>query len=157
MSQKNVFKTGGLLEKYPTFLCETLVEFSEARLYEATLNLHTYVWFFSRLWTASLDGKRHLSEVVFSALVGFLLYSRVRTQGQTIAKEYYRDVLLHLRDAVRGKTPELWSTGNWRLHHFSNNENPTRALNSISLKCCFLSTVTTVTRGKKSRMRYSLK
>ncbi|XP_037504875.1 protein GVQW3-like [Rhipicephalus sanguineus] len=37
-------------------------------------------------------------------------------QGQTITKEYYRDVLRHLRDAVRRKRPELWSTGNWRIH-----------------------------------------
>ena len=26
-------------------------------------------------------------------------------------------VLRHLRDAVRCKRPELWSTGNWHLHH----------------------------------------
>jgi transposase len=38
-------------------------------------------------------------------------------QGQTINKEYYRDVLRRLRDAVRRKRPDLWSTGNWRLHH----------------------------------------
>ena len=30
---------------------------------------------------------------------------------------FYRDVLRRLRDAVRRKRPELWSTGNWRLHH----------------------------------------
>ncbi|XP_022239456.1 histone-lysine N-methyltransferase SETMAR-like [Limulus polyphemus] len=33
-------------------------------------------------------------------------------QGQTITKEYYRDVLRRLCDAVRRKRPELWSTGN---------------------------------------------
>ncbi|XP_068201628.1 histone-lysine N-methyltransferase SETMAR-like [Palaemon carinicauda] len=33
-------------------------------------------------------------------------------QGQTITKEYYRDVLHRLHDAVRRKRPELWSTGN---------------------------------------------
>ncbi|XP_070381694.1 histone-lysine N-methyltransferase SETMAR-like [Dermacentor albipictus] len=38
-------------------------------------------------------------------------------EGQTITKEYYRDVLCRLRDAVRRKRPELWSTGNWRIHH----------------------------------------
>ena len=38
-------------------------------------------------------------------------------QGQTINKEYYRDVLRRLRDAVRRKRQDLWSTGNWRLHH----------------------------------------
>ncbi|XP_070394043.1 uncharacterized protein [Dermacentor albipictus] len=38
-------------------------------------------------------------------------------QGQTIPKEYYRDVLRRRRDAVRRKRPELWPTGNWRIHH----------------------------------------
>ena len=38
-----------LLEKYLTlFFCENLVIFNEARLHEATLNLHTHAWnFFS--------------------------------------------------------------------------------------------------------------
>ena len=31
-----------LLEKYLTFFCENLVDFNEARLHEATLNLHTH-------------------------------------------------------------------------------------------------------------------
>ncbi|XP_037499989.2 protein GVQW3-like [Rhipicephalus sanguineus] len=34
-------------------------------------------------------------------------------QGQTITKECYRDVLRRIRDAVRRKRPQLWSTGNW--------------------------------------------
>ena len=38
-------------------------------------------------------------------------------QGQTVNKEYYRDVLRRLRDAVRRKREDLWSSGNWRLHH----------------------------------------
>ncbi|XP_049522073.1 protein GVQW3-like [Dermacentor silvarum] len=38
-------------------------------------------------------------------------------QGQTITKEYYSDVLRRLRDAVRRKRPELWSTGNWHIHY----------------------------------------
>ena len=34
-----------LLEKYPTFFfCVNLVEFNEARLHEATLNLRTHAW-----------------------------------------------------------------------------------------------------------------
>jgi hypothetical protein len=49
------------------------VDLNEAHLHEATLNLHTYVLIFSRLSVASIDGKQHLSEVVFSALVGFSL------------------------------------------------------------------------------------
>ena len=38
-------------------------------------------------------------------------------QGQTITKEYYRNVPRRIRDAVRRRRTELWSTGNWRLHH----------------------------------------
>ena len=36
-----------LLEKYPTFFfLENLVDFNEAHLHEATLNLHTHTWIF---------------------------------------------------------------------------------------------------------------
>ena len=38
-----------------------------------TLSLHTYSFIFSRLSIASIDDKQNLSEVVFSALVGFSL------------------------------------------------------------------------------------
>ena len=38
-------------------------------------------------------------------------------QGQNITKEYYQEVLRHLRDAVRRKRPDMWKTGNWQLHH----------------------------------------
>ena len=48
------------------------MDFNEARLYEATLNLHTYARIISRLSVASVDGKQHLSEV-FNVLVGFSL------------------------------------------------------------------------------------
>ncbi|XP_076042215.1 histone-lysine N-methyltransferase SETMAR-like [Oratosquilla oratoria] len=49
-------------------------------------------------------------------------------QVQTITKEYYRDVLRRLREAVRRKRPELWSTGNWHLHH---NNAPAHSSNLI--------------------------
>ena len=52
-----------------------MVYFNEAHLHEATLNLHTYELIFSHLSIASVDGKQHLSEVVFSALVRFSLYT----------------------------------------------------------------------------------
>ena len=46
-----------LLEKYVTFFfCEHLVDFNEAHLHEATLNLHLHA-------AASVDVKQHLSEV----------------------------------------------------------------------------------------------
>lgn len=37
--------------------------------------------------------------------------------GQTVNTDYYLRVLRNLRDAVRRKRPEKWSTGNWELHH----------------------------------------
>src|SRR5215469_16928823 len=46
-----------------------------------------------------------------------VVHHKYAPQGQTINKEYYRDVLRRLRDAVRRKRQDLWSTGNWRLHH----------------------------------------
>lgn len=36
--------------------------------------------------------------------------------NQTITKEYYLEVLRHLRDAVRRKRPNLWKSGMWKLH-----------------------------------------
>jgi transposase len=35
--------------------------------------------------------------------------------GQTINKEYYLEVIHHLRDAVRRKRPDLWASRNWQL------------------------------------------
>lgn len=37
--------------------------------------------------------------------------------GQTINKEFYRDVLRRLRDSVRRKRPAKWNSGKWMLHH----------------------------------------
>ena len=42
------------------------MDFNEARLHEATLTLHTHALIFSHLLIVSVDGKQHLSEVVFS-------------------------------------------------------------------------------------------
>ena len=61
------------VRKYPTFFCENLVDLNEAPLHEATFNLHSNTCIFSRLSLSSVDGKQHLSEVEFSALVGFSL------------------------------------------------------------------------------------
>lgn len=38
-------------------------------------------------------------------------------RGQTINKEYYLGVLKRLRDAIRRKRRQLWSSGDWLLHH----------------------------------------
>ena len=57
------------------FFCKNLVDFNEMHLHKATLNLHMHTWIFCYLSIASVDGKQHLSEIVFSALVGFSLYT----------------------------------------------------------------------------------
>ena len=52
------------------------MDLNEARLHEATLNLHTHACIFSRMSIASVDGKQYLSEVVFSAFVEFSLLGK---------------------------------------------------------------------------------
>jgi transposase len=37
--------------------------------------------------------------------------------GQIINKEYYLEVIRHLRDAVQRKRLDLWASRNWQLHH----------------------------------------
>jgi len=37
--------------------------------------------------------------------------------GQTVNKEYYLNVMRHLREAIRQKRPELWADNSWFLHH----------------------------------------
>ena len=63
-----------IIRMYSTlFFCDNLVDFDEARLHEVTFNIRTYAWIFSRVSIASVDGKQHLNQVEFSALVGFSL------------------------------------------------------------------------------------
>ena len=59
------------------------MDFNASRLHEVTLNIHMYAWIFSRLSIASVDGKQHLSEIVFSALVGFSLATGIWFPGRT--------------------------------------------------------------------------
>ena len=54
----------------------------------ASLNLHTYVLIFSRLSIASVEGKQHLSDILFSALVGFPLLEKYPTFGQEGKQAY---------------------------------------------------------------------
>ena len=63
-----------LLEKYPISFLRKMVDFNEARLHEAILNIHTHeailnihthASIFSRLSIASVHSKQHLSKVVF--------------------------------------------------------------------------------------------
>ena len=49
------------------------MDFSEAGLHEVTTKLSYACVNFSTLSIASVDGKQHLSEIVFCALVGFIV------------------------------------------------------------------------------------
>ena len=63
----------GLIGKYSTFFlslfCENLVDLNEARLHEATLNLHMHERIISCPSIASVDGKQHLSQVVYNVVL----------------------------------------------------------------------------------------
>jgi hypothetical protein len=63
------------------------VFFNEARFHEVTLNINKHAWIFSRLSIVSFDGKQHLSEVVFSALVGVSLLEKYPTFGRGKRKQ----------------------------------------------------------------------
>ncbi|GBO13735.1 hypothetical protein AVEN_14207-1 [Araneus ventricosus] len=48
------------------------------------------------------------------------------SEGQTVNKELYLEILKRLRDAIRRKQPEKWETNDWFLLH--DNAPPHRAL-----------------------------
>jgi histone-lysine N-methyltransferase SETMAR len=48
---------------------------------------------------------------------GGLVHCGYTPLGLTVNKEYYQEVLCHLRAAVRRKRPKLWEACNWQLHH----------------------------------------
>jgi len=37
--------------------------------------------------------------------------------GQTVNQQFFLEVLKRLRDSARKKRPEMWSSGDWSLHH----------------------------------------
>lgn len=39
------------------------------------------------------------------------------SQGRTVNKEYYLEVMRRLREAIRKKRPDLWKNNSWLLHH----------------------------------------
>ena len=71
----------GLLEKYLSFFLfyENLVDINEAFFMRRPWTLMRE--FFPHLSIASVDGKRHLSEIVFNALIGFSLLEKYPTFG----------------------------------------------------------------------------
>ena len=139
------------VRKVSDLFCENLVNFKDTCFHDATLNLHTHTWIFTSISTESVDGKHHLSEVVFTDLVGFSQSGKWRNDwSSALDSEFFWPYLL-----ILGEQGAWWTTGVWffakqkkdessallqSFHHFPHNENPTRALNTTSLKCCLPST-----------------
>jgi hypothetical protein len=46
-----------------------------------------------------------------------VVHRQLTPEGHTVNKGYYLHVLLRLRDAVRRKRAEKWSSGNWQNQH----------------------------------------
>ena len=125
------------------------MNFSKARFHEATLNHHTHAWIFPSLSIASYDSKQHLSEVVFSTLVGFSLYGKWGNDLVPGSYPYTQDpstvIMVFVKSGSLFMEPGMswvygYDPGTKSFWNFPYNENPTRALNIISLKCCLPST-----------------
>ena len=88
------------------------------------MKFFTLFQFLTRLLTSSPRPKKALQvrsnvKVMLTAFFDSrgVVNHEYAPQGQTSNKEYYRDVLRRPRDAVRLKRQDLWTSGNWRLHH----------------------------------------
>jgi histone-lysine N-methyltransferase SETMAR len=46
-----------------------------------------------------------------------ILHKEFVPPGQTVNQQFYLKLLKRLRDSVRKKRPEMWSSGDWFLHH----------------------------------------
>jgi len=46
-----------------------------------------------------------------------IVHHEYASDGQTINKKFYVEVLQHLRESVHQKRPEKWRDGDWILHH----------------------------------------
>ena len=111
--------------------------------------------FFSRLLLASVDGKQHFSEVVFSALVGFSLTTWIWFPGHTLtSRTSHQWLWCSWSRGHCGVQHVLWDF-NTKLRLRCSRRfvifltlNPMRALNTISLKCFLPSTDAVDIRGK---------
>ena len=120
-----------LLEKYPNFFFwESLVDFNEARLHEATLNLHMHAWIFFLTvnsiswWQAAFEWSSQCSRI--------FIVRKITDSGSCP-----RDYGVHeVGVTVCGVQHVLGVQVRPGTRHFPFNENPTRALNTTSLKCC---------------------
>ena len=115
-----------LLEKYlALFFCGNLMYFNEARLNEATLNLHTHAWIFSRLSIASVDGKEHLSEVVFSDSSRIFIVHHEYAPQKCPPSPTWCCVAQETRVVVnRQLAPSSWQCSSTFLRFFGKNETP---------------------------------
>jgi len=46
-----------------------------------------------------------------------IVYMEFVPPGQTVNQQFYLKVLKRLRNSVCRKQPEMWSSGDWFLHH----------------------------------------
>ena len=90
---------GTLLDKQRTFFYGNLVNFNEVRLYEAILKLHTHAWIFPHLSIASVDGKKHLSEVKFSALIKSFIVRKITGSGSYPYTQDSQDIFVSTTSA----------------------------------------------------------
>ena len=54
--------------------------------------------------------------IAFFAISGLVQHEYV-PKGQTVDQHVHKEVLIHLQEAIRRKRPELWSSGDYYLHH----------------------------------------
>ena len=67
-----------------------------------------------RRTAVSVPGKVML--IVFLDISGVVHHEYI-PKGQTVNQHVYKEVLIHLQDAIRCKRPELWSSVDYYLHH----------------------------------------
>jgi hypothetical protein len=60
-----------------------------------------------------------------------IVHHKYATNGQTFNKEFYLEVLRHLRESVYQKGPEKWWDGNWILHHGNVPTHTSHSVNSF--------------------------
>lgn len=87
--------------------------------------LYLDLMFFVGINVGQTKSKVKTMLIVFFDFKGIIHHEFV-PEGQTVNKEYYKEVLQRLRLKIRRKRTELWETGNWFLLH--DNARPHKAL-----------------------------
>jgi len=84
--------------------------------------------FFLKLWPETRHGatvttrKQNKHRANGKLLISFfdangIVHKEFVSPGQTVNQQFYLKVLKRLRDSVWKKRPEMWSSGDWFLHH----------------------------------------